>query len=815
MLSADTLYERGLSLCNSGRYSESRKTLERARQRQPGLDLAARISGTLGYVLAELGELELGHSLVAEARSLSGLSDQTIAVLTSQLGLISMRRGEYENALRRLSRAIDLLGEDYRHRGRALLNRGLIYLEQGRYGLSTADFSSAASAFSLSNEPVEQAKALHNQGYSALLQGDVVAALELMDQARIELAKLSAVALATCDADRAAALMAAGRLEEAAVLLESVVRTYSARRLHQYQGEAELILAQCLADIDSARAIVVAQRAARRFCARGNEVWALKADAIVIGLRAEHTRATEKLIQSASVVSNQLWQHRMLTEARTTKLRQCQLQLRRGELDAARLTLSQIRWDRRMSINARMLRQRVRAEIAIADNQPDRALRQLRAGIDELNEWQSAFGSIDLQSSTTLHGRDLLTTGIRLAVAGGRSAEIFEWSERTRNLASRLVPLQKPSDPVLADQLAQLRQLRAVGTGGGVFSQIVELEQAIRERSWLTGAGHQAAPLCNLSQAQEALAEDTVLLTYVWDGLRCTALVITDGSVTVHDLGAMESVRDSLSGLLADLDTAAFDLPAALAKSVQASLSQRLLVLDNALLRPMHTQLRDRRVLITAPGLLAGVPWTKLPSLAGTPVSLPASATRWVQQQQAGQRAVEIAGFVAGPGPIRAEGEVRASAALWPQAQVLHGRFATASAVAGLSEKVDVLHIAGHGKHSAEHPLFSGIELADGTWFGYDIDRLGSVPQVVVLSACEAGRSVVRWGNEALGMALAWLHAGARCVVAAPASVNDHVAADLLPQFHRQLAKGAAPAEALAVASGSPAAGFLCYGVGW
>ena len=60
-----------------------------------------------------------------------------------------------------------------------------------------------------------------------------------------------------------------------------------------------------------------------------------------------------------------------------------------------------------------------------------------------------------------------------------------------------------------------------------------------------------------------------------------------------------------------------------------------------------------------------------------------------------------------------------------------------------------------HGRHSADNPLFSGLELADGPWFGYDIDQLDAIPPTVILSSCELGRSSVRWGEETIGMTVA------------------------------------------------------------
>ena len=91
------------------------------------------------------------------------------------------------------------------------------------------------------------------------------------------------------------------------------------------------------------------------------------------------------------------------------------------------------------------------------------------------------------------------------------------------------------------------------------------------------------------------------------------------------------------------------------------------------------------------------------------------------------------------------------------------------------------------------------------------------VPGTVVLSSCELGRSSVRWGEEAVGMTRAWLHAGTGCVVAAPVTVADDVACELLGAMHAHLAAGHAPADALAAASERTGlrTPFQCHGAGF
>jgi len=376
-------------------------------------------------------------------------------------------------------------------------------------------------------------------------------------------------------------------------------------------------------------------------------------------------------------------------------------------------------------------------------------------------------------------------------------------------LASRVQPVRAPQD---AQTVADLAELRA----GPTPEREAELRRRIREQAWQRkGSGEVAHPV-SLASFQAALDESTALVAHVVSADRVVALVVTADGTVRHDLGERNRLDAVLSGLLPDLDMAASDLPDPLAGSVRGTLARRLDAVGSALVEPLLRDLGERRVVLTPSGLLAGVPWTLVPGLVGRPVSVAQSATSWLARGLTPLR-TGSAGFVAGPRVVRAEAEARASAAAWPGAPVLAGGDATAAAVSELAGRVDVLHVAAHGRHSAENPLFSGLELVDGPWFGYDIDQLPAVPDVVLLSACEVGRSSVRWGLELIGMTAAWLHAGARRVVASPAAVNDAAAHDVLVRVHEALAAGTDPATALAgtvsaVTTDGPPAPFVCLG---
>src|SRR4029078_10426904 len=103
--------------------------------------------------------------------------------------------------------------------------------------------------------------------------------------------------------------------------------------------------------------------------------------------------------------------------------------MRRGELDDARHRLASIRVPARAPLGVRLRERGVRAGLAERARRLADALRPLRHGLADLHEWQSSFGSLDLQTMVTGHGRRLAVRGLR---AGGPAASSAELSRGTR-----------------------------------------------------------------------------------------------------------------------------------------------------------------------------------------------------------------------------------------------------------------------------------------------------------------------------------------------------------------------------------------------
>jgi CHAT domain-containing protein len=168
--------------------------------------------------------------------------------------------------------------------------------------------------------------------------------------------------------------------------------------------------------------------------------------------------------------------------------------------------------------------------------------------------------------------------------------------------------------------------------------------------------------------------------------------------------------------------------------------------------------------------------------------------------------------LVAGPDLRYAEAEVAAIGLLYPDCRTLRGTAATTEATLKLMDAASMVHLAAHGHHDAQNVLFSRIDLADGPLMAHDLQRLGTAPSQVVLSACDVGRAVVRAGDEILGLTAAFLYAGTANVVASVARVPDRNTAIIMRQYHRRTAAGEPPARALAASA--VATPFVCFGAG-
>lgn len=108
-----------------------------------------------------------------------------------------------------------------------------------------------------------------------------------------------------------------------------------------------------------------------------------------------------------------------------------------------------------------------------------------------------------------------------------------------------------------------------------------------------------------------------------------------------------------------------------------------------------------------------------------------------------------------------------------------------------------VLHIAAHGEYRIDRPDLSFIQLADGQLYTDDLLQHDMGYELVILSACETGRSKVTPGDELIGLGRGFLYAGAGALITSLWRVDDTLTVTLMEYLYRALQQGASKAAAL------------------
>jgi CHAT domain-containing protein/tetratricopeptide (TPR) repeat protein len=142
--------------------------------------------------------------------------------------------------------------------------------------------------------------------------------------------------------------------------------------------------------------------------------------------------------------------------------------------------------------------------------------------------------------------------------------------------------------------------------------------------------------------------------------------------------------------------------------------------------------------------------------------------------------------------------------------RVVSGSAATEAAFRREAPTRRVIHLATYGVLNKQNPLFSFIEFApDGTDDGrlevHEVFGLDLAADLVVLSACQTGLasgalSDVPAGDDWVGLARAFLSAGAGSVIATLWPVQDRASAALMGRFYQGYTVGSDPGQALAAA---------------
>ncbi len=778
-----------------------------------------RARAQLGLVMSDFelrADVDASLAVLDDAEHHAGVagSPATRVAVLGQRGLLWQRAGDLGRALQEHDRAAAALADaEPVDACCILLNRGTLHLDLGHVPEARRDLTACAeNAAAIGNEALVF-KARHNLGYVEFLAGDLPRALAVMAEAAKSTGEVSpAVALL----DRAQVLLEAGLVTEADTTLGRAAGLFAEQRLTLDLAQVELARSQCALLLKRpGAALAQAQAARRRLARRGNAPWLARADLMVLraqldvlldaepvdrrrlALLAARARTVADTLASADGDRDLVRAARLIRAAALASTGR--LEEGAGALaDAGRLT-------GREPLSLALAHRGVAARLDFGAGRVARGRRHVVAGQALLAEHRRQLGSVEAVTAAAVHGQRLMETELIAALRAEDATWVLEAVERGRATFAGAARVRPPDDPELAEMLAELRvaveRERLLPLEPGSTSEratflrdAAHLRSAARERAWQIGGG-QAPP--SAVRAADALATlraeaggPCVADYLVFRGV-VHAVVVDRHGARLLRLAAAAEVEATARRVDVDLHAlSGAMLPEAIRTVVRSSLDRGLAWLDERLVRPLGA---EAGLHVVTGGVLTTLPWSILPSRAGRPTSVGA---RLVLDQGRPRRPGIAA--VAGPGLRHAGVEVAAVAAVWPGAEVLVGPDASCADTAAAIRSAGVVHLATHGHHEADNPMFSWLRMADGPLFAHELEGSDLGGSLVVLSACELGRATVRPGGEVLGLASALLRLGSAGVVASLAPLRDDVAAAVMPVLHSRVAAGVAPVEALA-----------------
>ncbi|MGB7817256.1 MAG: CHAT domain-containing protein [Ornithinibacter sp.] len=790
--------------------------------------LATRVRITQAWTEMELRGMTSALELLLTARlQAEETSDPLLLALTHiQEANIRGRCGDWRGAIdagARVGAAEEFLNPS---------QRCALHINMGLASLALGDSEPASAALEEARDiAVDQGlldqefKARHNLACLAFVDGDLPRALLLMREADVMDA---AVSRDRARLDHAEVLIEAGLVNDARTALGEALASAQLHGHRLEEGAISLRLARCdllVGDLAGARSAIRSAIAAYR-----------TRQAPELVREAELVRSTIDVAEGndlASVVTTLAHRNDRAPGSGPTHRESIRLEaearLLLGDADGAERRLSTLHQGSHETLGAMLHETLVRARLDEARGRDGACSARLLSGNRVLAAHQFQSSSLDVRAALALHGRKLAAYDVQRALGAGDVSELVTTVERWRAISHRINPVTTSTDPELAAATRELRRLRRLladsdgDSARELSTGVAALESQVAQREWgLTVEGSGAGRVHPVA-AEEALsavgaADATVVEFFESDG-DLWGIILCAARLDVTRLGPVHEIAEGLVRLRRDLRARAIIAPgAAMASVLDRAVRSSLDAVDRAL-NPEGTT--AGRVVVVPSRSLAGVPWSLMPSLLGRPVTVAPSLTRWVRGPA---RAVEPVAQVAatalyGPGLSRTEPEIRAIRAAWldegDPAAAVTGPADSEEVLRALSSS-RVVHLAAHGVHEGQSPLFSSVQMADGPVFAHEFPRPVAAEHVA-LAACDVGQFSTRAGDEPLGLAIALMSLGARSVLAAVAPVADDLAAEAMVGYHRRLATGEDAASAwAAVVAEEPAAGVFClYGSDW
>jgi tetratricopeptide (TPR) repeat protein len=795
--------------------------------------LAAEARMTLAFVLNRRGRPRTASAEIETA--ILDLDGVPRARAEAQRGAIMHQLGRFDEALSSYQGALPVLRKagDELWMLRVLSNRGLLHAHRQEFAMAEADLREAEQLSRSLDLGLWSAFVQQNLGEVSALRGDVPAALNYLHLAEELLGPLRSKA-GPLLADRSQLLLSVRLAAEAREAAEQAVAAFEAERRSIAVPEVRLLLARAATvEGDMATTLLQAERAEREFARQQRPQWSIVTRLMVLTARAAMPDRYRVRVGQVERCIGPLVEAGWPASALEARLLAARLALDRRQTERGLRHLHQAGRARRSG--PATLRARgwyAQAQLRLATGNKHGATTAVRAGLRILDEHRATLGATDLRAHASGHRVELVDLGLHIALTEARPDQVFAWAERGRASHLLLRPARPAEDPVLAGMLAELRVTvaqiisgrKARGSVTRLVQRQVSLERRIRDHCRLQLEGVDGNPVdpARLSELAGDLGDVALLEFVIHDGT-LHVLSVVGGRVRLHRVGPVDAILELVDRVTFTVRRLGHPTASVASRTAASALLRRsATALDESVLGITAAEVGDRPLVIIPTGPLQSLPWSVLPSCVGRPVTVAPSATLWQRAAAAPadpmpRRVVVGYGLPGAVTEAETVGAMHRTTALVEEA-------ATVDAVTRAMNGAGLAHIAAHGRVQPQNPLFSSLMLADGPLTVYDIERLDRVPRMVILAACDGGRTVVRAGDELLGISATLLSRGTRQVIASVVPVPDVETAPIMVAFHELLLAGHQAPQALAevqkrfagedTAGAAAAAGFVCVGAG-
>jgi|HubBroStandDraft_6_1064221.scaffolds.fasta_scaffold48964_2 tetratricopeptide (TPR) repeat protein len=299
-----------------------------------------------------------------------------------------------------------------------------------------------------------------------------------------------------------------------------------------------------------------------------------------------------------------------------------------------------------------------------------------------------------------------------------------------------------------------------------------------------------------VEEIRSALSPDSTLLEYFQIRDRFVVVVLSQESLEIVPLGSVSQVNDLIAHL--QFQFAKFRLGPVyveqFGKSLMETAQRHLKELYDSLIGPIRSRLRAKHLLVVPHGMLHSLPFQALFDgqqylIDSFSVSYAPSATVY---SLCHARPVNpftgalVLGIPDAAAPFVLD-EVKSVAETIPASELFLGEMATSNVLRAKGAHSRLIHIATHGYFRQDNPMFSGIRLGNGILSLYDLYQLKLSAELITLSGCATGLSVVTDGDELLGLLRGLIYAGAQSALLTLWDVQDRSTAEFMTSFYRYL----------------------------